>query len=131
MHPIPELKCRNGRWCAERFKGFHLDYMGTLEEAGEISCEILKEGPFGTYLANIRPAGFYRAEFKKTMYPKNWRIVDVLKANKEAILGPKMKFEMDRNGTIVYGGFFKNELRIQAYIDKNGILTTTYPDLRS
>jgi len=128
LHPIPELKCRNGRWCAERFKGFHLDYMGTLEGAGEISCEILKEGPLGTYVANIRPAGFYIGEFKKTMYPKDWKVVDVLKANREAILSAELDFRIDSIGTIGYNGVFENQLKIQSYIDKNGILTTTFPD---
>lgn len=129
VHPIPELKCRNGRWCAERFKGFHLDYMGTLEEAGEISSEIVEVGPFGAYRANIIPTGFYRAEFNKTMYSKDWRIIDVLKANREAILSPKMKFTIETNGVIDYRGFFRNELEIQSYINKNGTLTTTFPDL--
>ena len=113
---------------AERFKGFHLDYMGTLEEAGEIGCEILKEGPLGTYLANIRPAGFYRAELNKTMYPKHWKVVDVLKGNREAILSAELDFRIDSMGTIGYNGVFENQLKIQSYIDKNGILTTTFPD---
>jgi len=129
VHPIPELKCRNGRWCAEGFKGFHLDYMGTLEEAGEISSEILEMGPFGAYRANIKPAGFYRAEFNKTMYPRDWRLVDVLKANREAIFSSRMEFEIEQNGVINYIGFFKNELAIRSYINRIGTLTTTFPNL--
>lgn len=97
LHPIPNLKCRNGRWCAEEFKGFHLGYLGTLEEAGEISCEIIERGPFGTYKAKIKPRGFLISDPNKTMYPKHWKFIDIVKANREAILSSRIKFETKPN----------------------------------
>ena len=126
LHPTPDIKFRNGKWYAERFKGFHLDYMGILEKAGEISYTNLQKNPSGCYKADVKVAGILK-EINKTMFPKNWRLVDLIENIRKACNKPTSLRLDHQTNTLMLEGDFSNFIKGRIFIDSNGTITTTYP----
>lgn len=124
LHPIPDIKFIDKRYIAKRFKGFHLDHGGMLEKSGEISHEILRYGPQGSYESNVLVKGFCEPE-TKTMFSPDCTLLDVVKSSREAC-GNISKFTVNSNYSLATEGYCSNNLLIFTSFDKSGTLTTTH-----
>lgn len=128
IHPVPEIKFIEGKFIAKSFKGFHLDHGGALEKAGEITHDILRRGPEGSFESKVWLKGFAKPE-PKSMFCPDWLPLDVIKASREAS-ARFSEFTINPDFSMFVKGLCENNLPIDTAFSSNGLLTTTYIDFK-
>lgn len=126
IHPVPVLKCRNGIWGVEGFKGFHLDYLGQLEKKGEVAYKLIEELAGGSQALEVTLKGALEP-VKKTMFSQNLELIDVFEKFKEGCCNNIKWSILPTSGAISVLVKTKEGMEIQAFFNKFGILETMFP----